>query len=161
MSLGNRIILTPDRGYKMEGIINAGQTPKPGQIVQIDATQTAQGGRFVWKIYDRDADGDRPIGPFIVLCEDMLQGKTMTDAYAAGERAFGFVPYAGCELNLLHLNVTGTADDVALGDLLTVDDGTGKVQVSTSTPETEVAVALEAETDPTADRLLWCMWSGH
>lgn len=161
MSVGNRIILTRDRGYPVEGIINAGETPKPGQIVQMDPTQARVGGRWVLKLFSRDADGDRPKGPFIVLTEDMLQGKTMSDAYAAGDRAFGFVPFAGCELNLLHFNVAGTADDVVAGDLLTVDSGTGKLQVTSSTPETEVAMALEADTDPTADHLLHCVWTGH
>ena len=161
MSQGNRVVITPDRGYAVEGIINAGETPKPGTIYQIDPSQSQQGGRFVWKVFTRDADGDRPKGPFIVLCEDILQGKTMSDAYAAGDRAFGFVPFAGCELNLLYKNVSGTADDVALADLFVVDTGTGKMIVTTGSPETEVAMALEALSDPTADALLWSIWTGH
>lgn len=161
MARGNRIILTPDRGYPVEGIINAGETPKPGTIYQVDPTQSRQGGRWVWKQFTRDADGDRPKGPHIVLTEDILQGKTTADAYAAGDRAFGFVPLAGCELNLLFKNVAGTADDVAAGDLFIADTGTGKVIVTTGTVEAEVAMALEAVTDPTADTLTWSMWTGH
>jgi hypothetical protein len=161
MSRGNLIVLTPDRGHFVEGIINAGETPKPGQIVQEDPTQALQGGRRVWKLYNRDADGNRPAGPLIVLTEDRRIGRTMLDAYAAGERAFGFIPLAGCELNLLYMNVSGTADDVAAGDLLTVDDSTGKVIVTTGTPEIEVAHAQEAIVDPTADTLLWSTWSGY
>ena len=160
MAKGNRIIITPDRGYKVEGIIAAGETPSPGTILQIDPTVAVQGNRHTWKIYDRGADGDRPAGPYIVLCEDMLQGKTTSDAYAAGARAFGFVPLPGCELNLLFKNVSGTADDVVAGDMFIVDDGTGKVIVTTGSPESEPAMALEAVTDPTADTLVWSIW-GH
>lgn len=155
MSRRNKIILTPDRGYAVEGIIAAGETPSPGTVVQIDPTVALVGGRQTWKIFSRDADGDRPKGPYIVLTEDIGQGKTMDDAYAAGARAFGFVPYAGCELNLLFKNVAGTADDVVAGDLFIVDTGTGKVIVTTGTPEDEPFMALEALTDPTADTLVW------
>lgn len=159
---GKQIIVTANpRGVFMEGVINTGETPKPGTIMQLDPTQTMVGGRHVWKIYNRDADGNRPAGPYIVLLEDKLRGKTITDAYAAGDRAFGYVPLPGEEINLLHLNVTGTGDDVALGDLLIVDDTTGKVLVTTGSPESEPAMALEALTDPTADELLWCIWTGY
>ena len=161
MAKGSKIILTPDRGYTVEGIVNTGETLYPGMIVQVDPTQSTQGGRPIYKIYDRGADGDRPAGAFVVVCEDLKQGKTTSDSYAAGERFMGFVPQAGCELNLLYKNVPGTADDVAAGDLFIVDDGTGKVIVTTGTPETEVAEALEAVTDPTADTLVWSSWSGH
>lgn len=158
---GNRIVLTPDRGYKVEGIIAAGQTPAPGTCVQIDPTVALQGGRHTWKIYDRAADGDRPAGPHIILTEDLMQGKTMTDAYAAGARAFGFIPLPGCEINLLHHNVSGTADDVVAGDLLIIDDGTGLFHTTTGSPQSEPAMALEANTDPTTNNLVWSIWSGH
>ncbi len=161
MAKGNRIILTPDRGVKVEGIIASGETPSPGQIVQIDPTVAVQGNRFTWKLYNRDADGNRPAGPHIVLCEDIGQGKTTTDAYAAGARAFGFIPWPGCELNVLFKNVAGTADDVAAGDLFIVDDDTGKVIVTTGSPECEPFMALEALTDPTADTLVWAIATGY
>lgn len=163
MSLGNRIILTPDRGVPVEGFHTSGETFYPGMIAQIDPTVTSQGNKLAWKVYDRGADGDRPAGPHIVITEDLLQGKTISDAYdtTSGTRLFGFIPWAGCQLNLLFKNVSGTADDVAAGDLFIVDDGTGKVIVTTGSPECEVAMALEAVTDPTADTLVHSIWSGH
>lgn len=161
MSKGNRIILTPDRGYPVELIVNTGETWYPGMIVQYDPTQSTNGGRHIGKIYDRGADGDRPLGPHVVVCEDLKIGKTTSDSYTAGLRVPCFVPLAGCELNLLYKNVSGTADDVAAGDLFIVDDGTGKVIVTTGSPEAEVAEALEAVTDPTADTLVWSIWTGH
>ena len=171
---GNRIVVTPDRGYDVEGYLASGETVYPGMIVQIDPTQSLVGGRHAWKIYSRDADGDRPKGPFIVLKEDIGQGKaaagvassnsnSLGDAYAtsSGTRLFGFIPLPGCELNLIFKNVSGTADDVTAGDLMIVDTGTGKVIVTTGSPETEPAMALEAITDPTEDKLLWCVWTGQ
>jgi hypothetical protein len=95
------------------------------------------------------------------LREDDLQGRTSSDAYAAGERCFLFTPRAGDELNLLVANLSGTADDHAVGEMLIVDDGTGLLIATTGTPETEVAILLEAITDPTADTLAWCRWTGY
>ena len=161
MANGSRIIQTQSRGFPVEGIVNAGETLYPGMIVQIDPTQSAQGETFIMKIYNRDADGDRPAGPHIVVCEDIHQGLTTADSYAAGARFPGFVPLAGCRLNLLFKNVSGTADDVVAGDLFIVDDATGKMIVTTGTVEAEVAMALEAVTDPTADTLVDSIWSGH
>lgn len=158
MSKSNRIILTPDRGSPCEGIINTGETPMPGQIVQIDPTQPLQGNRPVWKLYNRGASGNRTAGPAIVLREDIGQGKTVNDAYVAGTRAFGFIPRSGCELNLLYKNVAGTADDVLAGDRFEIDNATGKVIVSTGTPQDEVAMANEAVVDPIVDTLVWSIW---
>lgn len=162
MARGNLIVVTADpKGNFLEGVIAAGETPKPGTIMQIDPSVALVGGRHTWKAYNRDADGDRPVGPFAVLDIDKFQGKSATDAYAAADRCFLYCPLPGDELNLLFGNAAGTGDDIALGDIMMVDDGTGKVVESTGSVETEVAVALEAITDPTADQLLWCMWSGH
>jgi hypothetical protein len=161
MARGNCIIVSSFPQGHFEGGFISG-TPKPGTILQIDPTVALKSGRHTWVVYNRDADGDRPAGPFGVLCEDSLQGKTVDDAYVSGEFAPRiYMPVAGDELNLLFMNVAGTADDIAAGDIAIVDDGTGKVIKTTGTVETEVAVFLEAYVDPTADRLLWCKWSGQ
>jgi len=161
MARGNSIIITPDRYFPVEGIIAAGETPKPGQVVQIQAATALKGGRHTWEIYNADADGGRPKGPFILLKEDLLQGKTTADAYAAGDRAFGAILLPGCEFNGLVLNLAGTGDDHPLGEILIVDDTTGKFIVTTGTPETEPAMLLEVITDPTADTLAWMIWTGY
>lgn len=158
MSLGNRIVLTPVRGYPIEGVVNTGETFYPGMIVQLDPTQATIGNRYVHALYNRSADGDRTAGPAVIVREDLSQGKTMSDSYAAGEHFFGFIPLSGCELNLLYKNVTGTADDVLAGDVFIADDGTGKFIVTTGTPQDELAMALEAVTDPTADTLVHSIW---
>lgn len=161
MSRGNSIIVSAHpKGRFVEGIIGAGITPKPGTILQLDISEDLQGGRHVLELYNADADGGRPKGPFIVLLEDSLQGKTVSDAYAAGERCRGYIPLPGDELNLLIADINGTADDHTKGEMLIVDDTTGKLIATTGDPETEVAMLLETITDPTADTLAWCQWTG-
>lgn len=158
---GNEIIVSSEpRGRRVEGIIGAGITPKPGTVMQLDISEDLQGGRHVWELYNADADGGRPKGPFIILLEDHLQGKTYADAYAAGERCFGYIPGAGDELNLRLADIAGTGDDHTKGEMLIVDDTTGLFIATTGSPETEVAMLLETVTDPTAETLAWCVWTG-
>lgn len=156
---GTQILVSSEpRGKFMEGIIGASITPTPGTIMQLDISESLQGGRHVWELYNRDADGNMPAGPLIVLLEDRLQGRIYSTAYAAGERAFGYVPEPGDELNLLLSDVAGTGDAHTKGELLMVDDGTGELIATTGTPEEEVAMLLETLSAPTADTHAWCMW---
>jgi hypothetical protein len=161
MARGNCIVVTAEpMGYFEEGYIAAGETPKPGTILQKQSATALKGGRHTYEIYNADQDGGRPKGPFYVLLHDHLQGKTVDDAYAAGDRCFLYVPKAGDELNLLLLNIAGTADDHTKGETLIVDDTTGKLIATTGSPETEVAQLLETVTDPVADTLAWVVWTG-
>lgn len=165
MARGNTIIVSaPEspRGVLMEGYIATGETPKPGTILQRDPTVALRGGRATYKLYNRDADGNHPQGAFWVLLEDRFRGeRTVSSAYAAGDRCFLYCPMQGEELNLLVANLAGTADDHPAGEILMVDDGTGMLVATTGTPETEVAMLLEAITDPTADTLAWVEWTGY
>lgn len=166
---GHQTIVTADPcGKKQAGFVKAGETFYPGMIVQVDPTVALISGRHTYKIYNRAVDGDQPLGSFWVVTDEYLtyEGKGITDSttfdsYAAGLLCSLYSPLAGEEINLLFKNVTGTADDIIAGDIVMVDDDTGKVIATTGTPETEVAAALEAITDPTADTQLWCQWSGH
>lgn len=156
---GTKIIVSSEpQGQLVEGIIATGETPKPGTIVQIDASVALNNGRHTWKIYNADADGGRPKGPYILLIEDYLRGKTYDDAYAASDRAFGIICHRGDEYNLRLLDVGGTGDDHTKGEILIIDDTTGKMIATTGSPEDEVAVLLETITDPTADTVAWCQW---
>jgi hypothetical protein len=150
---GNEIIVSTEPQGRMEGgYVAAGETHYPGMIVQRDPTVALQLGRHTYKYYDRAADGDKPAGAFwlVTNMENALLGKDATEPYAPGE-----------EYNLLVANFAGTADDHAAGEILMVDDGTGKLVATTGTPATEVAQLLEAITDPTADTLAWCQWAGN
>jgi hypothetical protein len=162
MSQGNRIVLHRDRGFPVEGIIAAGQVLKPGSLVQMDPTVARENNVWTWTRYDRDANGNRPKGPLIILTEDIRSGSLMTDAYPTGRsRAFGFIPQAGCEMNILKGDVTGTGDDFAKGDLLIPVDATGKFILTTGSPEIEPFMVLETVTDPTADVLVHSVYTGY
>lgn len=162
MAKGNEIIVSADpRGHFSEGTIAAGETPKPGTILQRQTSVALKSGRWTYEIYNADADGGRPKGAIWLLLPNHLEGKLATDAYAAGERCFLYCPLPGDQLNLLVLNLAGTADDHAIGEMLIIDDTTGKMIATTGTPETEVAQLLETITDPTADTLAWCEWTGY
>lgn len=160
MPRGNRIVVNPDaKGAYEWGHVATGQ--KPGTIMQVDPSVALKAGKSTWVPYNRDADGDRPKGPFAVVVEDLYRGQDADTVWPDNELCKMYIPQPGDELNLLFKNVTGTADDVAVGTIMMVDDDTGKVIPTTGSPETEVAVALEAITDPTADQLIWVRWSGH
>lgn len=164
MARGNETIVSSDpRGILTEGIVKAAETHYPGMVCLRDASVALVTGRHTYKIYDESADGDQPTGAFWVVTNLLgsLVGKTAAQSYAAGERASYYSPVAGEELNLLIKDIAGTGDDHALGEKLIVDTGTGKLIATTGSPETEVAQLLEVITDPTADTLAWCQWSGH
>ena len=162
MARGNTILLngTDPKGRMCEGVIAASITPKPGTIMQMDPTVALKGGVHTFKLYSRGADGNNPAGPHYVLLEDSYQGRDVDTAFAAGERCRLYPPLPGDELNLIILNITGTGDDHTLGEILMVDNETAKLIVTTGSPEREVAMLLEAITDPTADTLAWCVWAG-
>lgn len=160
MSRGNTIVITAaPRGLFYEGIVGNSETPKPGTVMQINTSVTTMvGGRWTYKAYAAGTDGHRRT--MHILREDDLQGKLMTDAYAANDVAFLYCPLAGDELNMLVLNISGTGDDHAFGEMLMVDTGTGKLVVESS-PESEPFQLLEAITDPTADTLAHVQYTGY
>lgn len=161
MAKGTEIIVSSEpRGVFKECIVSG--TPKPGTVMQIKAATEPVGGAFTYEAYDRAYDA-MP-SPIAVLLPDRLQGKLETEAYTSGDRGFLYFPVAGEELNMIIENVAGTADDYAIGDLLEVNDGTGKLQdASTSTLNNRAApfTVLETITDPTADYLAHVMFNGH
>jgi len=116
-------------------------------------------GKFTWEVADYDADGDQRL--IAVLLEDDLQGKVSTDAYVTGTLCRLYCPLPGDELNMLLADVAGTGDDHAIGDLLMVDDGTGLLIATTGSPESECFICCETVTNPTADALRHCMFTGY
>jgi hypothetical protein len=159
----NQIIVTANpRGITGWGYIGAGITPKPGTIMQFDPTVAIKTGQHTLKLYDRDADGNRPAGPLVVLDNDGLIGRLVSTAYAAGEFVPYYIPAPGEELNVLLLDIAGEGDDHPAGELLMVDDATGKLVVSPD-DQTEGAnpfMLLETVTNPTADTLAWVKYAG-
>ena len=156
MAQGSRIIAEANPRGKFEECIVYG-TPKPGTVMQLRATAKV-GGRFTYEVYAPGTNGEQR--GVAVLLEDDLQGKLATDAYVSGTRGQVYWPVPGEELNMLMKDVAGTADDHAVGDVLMVESGTGKLIVTTGSPESEPFVCLEAATDPAADALLLCKYTG-
>lgn len=169
MARGNGIYVEGPENYKGKHwtvIVGAGLTLYPGYVVQIDPSVAVVGGRFTVIKYNVAADGSRPSGPYIVLLDDNEQGKTAditnsANALAAGAMVKGYTPLPGDEINLVIANIAGTGDDHTKGEVLIVDDTTGLMIATTGSPETEPAMLLETITDPTADTLAWCVWSGY
>ncbi|MGL6095039.1 MAG: hypothetical protein ACRC7O_04465 [Fimbriiglobus sp.] len=159
MARGNGIIVSAEpKGSWTEGYYGVGVTPKPGQIVQVDLSVPMIGGRHTYKLYARTASGDRTAGPAYVTLPDDLRGKDNSTAMAAGDRAFLYSPEAGDELNLLLADVAGTADDHTAGEILMIQNNTGKLIATTGSPQEDVAVLMETVTDPAADTLAWVTW---
>lgn len=159
MAKGNQIIVTNNpRGVFLTGKLSG--TPKPGTLMEIVAGTAADGNnQFTFQVYQPGTDGNQR--PVMVLLEDETNGRTATTAYVTGDQCRVYIPVAGEELNCLVADVAGTADDIAVGDLFIGDTGTGKLNATTGTPESEPFMALEASTDPTADQLIHMMYTGY
>lgn len=148
----NTIVVSGDpKGHFIEGTLAAAITPKPGTLLKL-------GSDGLYTIWSGAADGERD--EMIILCEDWGQGKLPTDAYAASDHFFGYIPVPGDELQILIHNATGTADDVAVGDKLIHVSTLGTFIVTTGSPESEPFKALESITDPVADQLLLVRCTG-
>jgi len=162
MVRGNEIIVSANpRGVFMEGTLTA-ITPKPGTVLQIDASAGLDGnGRHTYELYNADLDGGRPKGPLFVLLPDTLRGVLATVAYASAAHCFLYIPVPGDELNMLVLNLAGTADDHPLGEMLIPQDATGKLIATVGSAEIEPFTLLEAITDPIVDTLAHCLFTGY
>lgn len=145
----NTIIVSQEpRGRMFDGYVSG--TPKPGTVMQM--TNAAEvGGLNTYAVYDRAADGAASLGPIIVLLEDHLQGKGISDAYENGKLGHFYVPLPGDELLMIIGDVSGTADTHAKLEELMVDDGTGELIAVTGTPGQIPFILLEALTAPLAD----------
>ncbi len=167
MPRGNNILVNGEHGKgRYIPLFNgSGGDLYPGTICQLDMTVALRGGVETAVVYNRSADGEQPSGPFIVALETMqkLRGALMTDAIPSGEMFQGYCPLPGDELNLMVADVdTGTStNDIAVNSIMMVDDGTGYLITTTSTPETEVALTKEAASDLAGAELCWCVWTGH
>lgn len=155
------VVSANPQGKFVEGTLKAGITPKPGTALQIDADASQLQGRDVWELFDASTyDGAQPIGPVIILRENYLLGKTMDDAYAAEDRAFGYIPEPGDELNLRLADAAGTVD-IAYGTGLIIDDGTGLFVETTGSPEYLAALTRSAYEGDTGEQMTHCVWSGN
>ncbi|MDB4786198.1 hypothetical protein OAG36_00540 [bacterium] len=159
MAKGNEILISNDpRGRIVDGTVEA--AIKPGTCVQIDTSQTAlnANGRLAYTTYEPGQDGNKVL--VAVLLEDMGKGKLATEAYVSGDQCRVYYPLPGDELNMVISDISGTADDHSFGELLMIDNGTGELVASSASPEEEPFQLLETITDPTADTLAHCIFTG-
>jgi hypothetical protein len=160
LSTFNTIVVSNDpRGRFLEGYVSG--TPKPGVVMEIVAATEPVNGRFTWRVYQPGTDGARSNGGIVVLVEDRLQGKGITDAYVSGSKCFLYAPVSGDELLMQLQDVSGTADTRAIGDKYMVDSGTGTLLATTGTPLREPFVLLETLSALTADLLAHVMYTGQ
>lgn len=159
MSYGNKVIVTPDpRGVRLEGKISG--TPAPGTVMEVVPATALDGtGRATFRVFQRGSDGQRT--PIIVAIPNPFNGQQCSDAYANNDHGFFYCPRMGDELNMLIADVAGTGDTHAVGDFMIVKSGTGKLIVTTGTPQSEPFMLLEAEAAPTADTYLLAMYTGY
>lgn len=156
----NTIVVTSDpKGRFVDCVVDG--TPKPGTIMQLKAGTAKNGlGLFTYEAYNRDADGNRPQGAIAILREKNIIGQGVNSAYVAGEIGHLYFPLPGDELLAILADVAGTGDPHTVGEILMVDDGTGKLIATTGTPETEPFVLLESFAALTADVLAHVQFSG-
>jgi len=169
MARGNEIVVTADPKGHFEEVIVSG-TPKPGTVMEFKHGTAAVNGRFTYEPAGTTAasgvqgmSGDGVRLPIAVLTNliGAERGLTNDDARTSGTREILYFPVPGEELNMIIENQSGTADDFAIGDKLIVDDGTGKLLISASTPESEPFICLETLTDLTADNLTHVKYTGY
>jgi hypothetical protein len=171
MASGNRIVVTPEPRGRFEEVIVSG-TPKPGTCMELKRGTAAVGGTYTYEpagttaasgAIGMSADGDRiPVCVLVCFADHAAcpPSKGPTDAYADGERGAVYWPQEGDQINVLFMNQSGTADDVAPGTKGIIDDGTGKVLPSTGAVESEPWNFAETYTDPTADQLVLAVYTG-
>ena len=161
MAKGNKTVVRGNNGRRVEVILGVGVTAYPGMALQFDYSVAIQNGVFTAVLYNRDADGNRPAGPILIMEEDLKIGKLATASRVAGERVMCYIPLPGDELNILLADIGGTADVHTKGEILIPDDGTGLFIATTGSPEIEPFILQETLAAPTANTRAWAVYSGY
>jgi hypothetical protein len=145
---GTRVLITGEpKGRFIEGIVTG--TPKPGTVMQLQSTEPVQGD-YTWGVYNRDASGNRPVGPNAILLEKG-EGYDYQTAYESGYKCFLYIPLPGDEMNMLvAASGTATSDNQTIGGLYIVEDGTGLLVATTGSVEAEPFTCMETLTDVVA-----------
>lgn len=150
------VVSSPPRGVVEEVLLSG--TPSPGTCLSVLAATEPVNGKFTYELWNRGADGDN--GEIAILLEDELQGKIVTAAYVTGTLARVYFPANGELLQMLYKNESGTSDSFAIGDIMMVDDGTGKIIATTGTPEVEAFTCMETQAGITVDTLVLSRYNG-
>jgi hypothetical protein len=129
--------------------------------MQINAATEPVAGKFTWVAYNAGADGNRALVAVLGPKGSSLFGYGMLDVYVSGEVGQIYIPAIGDELNMLVADVAGTADTRAIGDIMIITNGTGKLKGTTGTPQSQPFIVMETTPAPTADILVQCMYNGY
>lgn len=100
-----------DKGHHDEGVLGAGVCT-PGMAIELQAA-----GTF---LQQSSAIATALKKAVKIVKEDALQGRTLLDAYASGERVFYYIPLPGDIINLF----VKSGQNIVVGDNLVVE-GTG------------------------------------
>lgn len=120
-STDHKRIVLKGNGHQIEPVLASGVTPKPGQCVTINSSGEA--------ILHTSGGAGNP-EEVIVVQENNLIGKTITDAYVAGDKALCYIPCPGDELKVL----VKSGENIAVGDIGMLETTTGKTIKLTGTP---------------------------
>lgn len=121
----NKIVLK-GKGHYEEGEADSAITP--GQAVELAAD-----GKYD-QVQSSQAEGIK--GGFKVAYEDSLQGNTITDAYAQGDRVFIYEPLPGDHIHVL----VKSGEDIDVGDEGIVEGGGSGLFVESAGTEAEYKV---------------------
>jgi hypothetical protein len=146
------------RGRKLTGVANG--TIKPGMRVQIDVSEGINAnGLFTFEPFDPVGTGTigNRGGAMMIVLEDAIQGRTISDAYADDELLQVYCPVVGDELLVL---LDDGSDAVAFGDML-ISRGDGTFTETTGSVESEPFQALETVGSIDADTLVHAMYTGN
>lgn len=162
MARGNEVLVTgtEPKGRQTEGYVGVGFTFKAGMIVQKDPTIALKGGRHTYKPFTRGTSGKRPAGAAWLVLGQPEIGSIQTTTYAAGDFVKLYALQPGDEYNGVLADVAGTGDSHTAGEVLMLQDTTGKFIATTGSPVFDCALLLENVTQPVADTLAWMEWGG-
>lgn len=151
MARGSKIIISSNpKGQFLSGI--AGDTSKPGTIMQVKAATALIGSQFTWIAAASGTDGKRVL--FAVMLEDNKNGFGTGQSAVVGQQIELYCPISGEDINVLVGEVAGTANTYAIGDRLEVDAEDGILvpeAVGTQCP----AIMMEVLTQVAGSTLAW------
>lgn len=153
--IGTKILMEEQpKGRQFQGIVSG--TPYPGTCMEVYPAVEPVGLNWKYRVFQPSSAGtDGMHRPIIVLLEKEDVGGAYNRAYVDGERGWFYMPAPGELLNMLVLDVSGTADTHAIGDVMIVQNGTGKLIKTWGTPGSEPFVCMETAAAPTAD--IWLL----
>lgn len=136
-----RTIVAKGGGRYEEYTAASGSAISPGHVVSLTAAN---------EVSESGEDGGQT--SLMVAAEDVLQGKTVADAFAAGDTVPCYVLKSGDEA---YLRFAASAN-IAIGDKIAIGtSGQVREYASGQTPDESVkAIALQAQNPTTANQLL-------